>query len=139
MKIDRNRKKITKDNRSSVTNGNRIVVDGVDRRTARGRRWTDLYNSIIGDLGGESETTEGQRQLAKAAATLFIANEDMVANVSSGVGMDFDVLLRSINTLRRVLKELGLQLRAKEDKEIDLDTYLDAMAATERILENDDR
>ena len=59
--------------RSAVTNGRRLhVVRPGD--TAWARRFRDVLAEIIGDLGGADVLSEGQRQLARRAATISTAS-----------------------------------------------------------------
>jgi hypothetical protein len=50
-------------NRSKVTNGKRLFVEG-DKRGPWSRRFADILALIVSDLGGSDIISEGQRQLA---------------------------------------------------------------------------
>jgi hypothetical protein len=62
--------------RSAVSNGTRLFcVDGLDGRSQTARRFRDLVETIGSDLGGHERLSEGQKQLARRAATLSIMAE----------------------------------------------------------------
>jgi hypothetical protein len=66
-----------------VSNGRRlhVIPTGND---AWSRRFRDVLGEIIGDLGGPDNLTEGQRQLARRAATLSLECERMEVRTLSG-------------------------------------------------------
>ena len=58
--------------RSRVTNGRSLfvaTVDGrpIDGRTVQARRFRDVLEAILGDLGGRDSISEGEYQLARRA------------------------------------------------------------------------
>lgn len=65
--------------RSALTNGNRLfVLEGnADGRSASYRRFKDVLEQILADLGGADMISEGQHQLCRRAATLSIMAETM--------------------------------------------------------------
>jgi hypothetical protein len=72
--------------RSAVTNGSRLHVQPVGD-TAWSRRFADVLGEIIGDLGGPDGLSEGQRQLARRAATLSLECERLEVRALSGRSM----------------------------------------------------
>ena len=69
--------------RSRVTNGRTLFVEA-DGRGPWGRRFRDVLAEIVSDLGGADMLSEGQRQLARRAATISIACERMEGEAAAG-------------------------------------------------------
>src|SRR6266550_3163335 len=69
--------------RSRVTNGKRLFVEA-DGRGPWARRWRDVLAEITSDLGGHDVLSEGQRQLARRAATISLACERMEGRAALG-------------------------------------------------------
>jgi hypothetical protein len=103
----------SKTNRSATTNGNRQFAQGGDGRGAWVRRWRDLTELHIADLGPESSLSEGQLSLCRRAATIEVQLEQMEAAMSLGDPVEFDVYNRGAGNLRRILETLGLQRVAR--------------------------
>jgi hypothetical protein len=72
----------------------------------------------LADLGGPSNTSAAERSLARRAATLTIALEQLEAKFAVAEGVvshtDLDLYSRGTGHLRRVLETLGLQRRVKD-------------------------
>ena len=100
----------SKTNRSKVTNRTALFLDGqIDARTSRARRYRDLTNLIIADLGGFEKITELQHQLAKSSAAMAVLCEVACGEIVSGQQIDLDDYLRLVGALRRHLVALGLK------------------------------
>ena len=99
--------------RTKVANGESLFLERVDGRTTLGRRFKELYLQIIADLGGDDNTSEGQRQLARRAAMLSMRCEAMEADFAAGGSGDLQDYLKATNMLSRLLGTLGLRRRAK--------------------------
>jgi hypothetical protein len=99
--------------RSATTNGNRAFVLGGDGRGAWVRRWRDLTDLHIADLGDPATLSEGQLSLCRRSATLEVQLEQLEAAMSEGAEVDLDQYGRLAGHLRRYLETLGLQRRAK--------------------------
>jgi hypothetical protein len=72
--------------RSAVTNGKRLHVEPI-HENAWSRRFRDILGEIISDLGGPDNLTEGQRQLARRAATISIECERLEVKAVGGKSM----------------------------------------------------
>jgi len=72
--------------RSRVTNGSTPFVEA-DGRGPWARRWRDVLAEIISDMGRDG-LSEGQRQLARRAATISIACERMEGEAALGRQID---------------------------------------------------
>jgi hypothetical protein len=99
--------------RSAVTNGKRLHVakpgDG-----AWARRFRDILEQIIADLSGPSGLSEGQRQLARRAATIAIQCERLEGEVAAGASIDIAEYSLLTSTLVRVVSRLGLKRAARD-------------------------
>lgn len=101
--------------RSAVSNGARLFALGGDGRGAWARRWADLVDAHISDMGGPSGLSEAQVALARRAATLAITVEQIEARLSEGdMSVDLDQLGRLIGHQRRVLETIGLRRAVKD-------------------------
>jgi hypothetical protein len=98
--------------RSAVTNGKSLFVEA-DGRSAWARRYKDLVEAHVADLGGIDQLSEAQKQLVRRAATIEAELERQEGALSAGESIDLDAFGRGTNTLRRLLETLGLQRVAK--------------------------
>ena len=62
-------------NRSAVTNGSQLFAEKLDQRSAWARRFRDLIQLHLLDLGGAEDCSEAQVSLVRRAATLEIELE----------------------------------------------------------------
>jgi hypothetical protein len=104
-----------KHNRSATTNGNRQFAQGGDGRGAWVRRWRDLTDLHVGDLGGRDTLSEGQLSLCRKASTLEVSLEQIEACMSEGKDTpeQLDLYNRLSGNLRRILETIGLKRVAK--------------------------
>src|SRR5262249_38812915 len=86
--------------RSRVTNGKTPFVEA-DGRGPWARRWRDVLAEIMSDLGGHDVLSEGQRQLARRAATISIACERMEGEAAVGAQIDLEEYGRLTDRLGR--------------------------------------
>src|ERR1700730_7262897 len=116
--------------RSALTNGNRLfVLEGnADGRSATYRRFKDVLEQILADLGGPDILSEGQRQLCRRAATLSIMAESMECDAVGNKPFDVDLYGMLTDRLGRCLQRLGLERKAR-DVTPTLQSYLAAKAA----------
>jgi hypothetical protein len=118
--------------RSAVTNGKRLhVVRPGD--TAWARRFRDVLAEITNDLGGADLLSEGQRQLARRAATISIACEKMEGETATGAEIDLEEYGRLTDRLGRCFQRLGLKRQARDVGQLDPLEYarrVDAQEAT---------
>jgi len=114
--------------RSRVTNGRRVFAIGGDGRGAWTRRWKDLHEAHIADLGGPDSLSEAQLSLCRRVAALEVQLEQMEAAMSVGdVAVDMDQYGRLAGHLRRIIETLGVERRAKPVND-DLDVVLARIA-----------
>jgi hypothetical protein len=114
--------------RTRVTNGKELLP-GIDGRSLWARRFRDVLALHLSDLGGEQNTSEAEKTIARRAACLVVELEQMEIRFATGdepegeddTGNMLDRYQRCANTLRRLLESLGLQRRAKDVKLIEAD------------------
>jgi hypothetical protein len=99
-----------------------------DGRSASYRRFKDVLEQILADLGGPDILSEGQRQLCRHAATLSIMAESMECDAIGNKPFDVDLYGQLTDRLGRCLGRLGLE-RVSRDVTPSLQSYLQAKAA----------
>ena len=95
--------------RTRAANGALFADKSVDLRTTYGRRYVEIYNAVISDLGGDGNCSEAQRQLARRAATLAMHCESVEARMVMGEKLEVTYYVRASNALLKVLNTLGLK------------------------------
>jgi hypothetical protein len=104
-----------KDTRSAVTNGERLHVERPGN-TAWARRFRDVLEQVIADLHTNNETlSEGQRQLARRAATIAIVCEKMEGEAAAGNDIDLDQYGTLTDRLGRTFHRLGLKRQQRSN------------------------
>jgi hypothetical protein len=122
--------------RSKVSNGRTPFVEA-DGRGPWARRWRDVLAEIISDLGGhDGGLSEGQRQLARRAATIAIACERMEGEAAAGHEIDLEEYGRLTDRLGRAFHRLGLkrQPRTTEPSLADLLSEVGTEGAAEDVV-----
>jgi hypothetical protein len=100
-------------NRSAVTNGSRLfVVSPGDTRWHR--RFRDVLDQIIADISGPDGLSEGQRQLARRAATISIACEKLECVAATGADIDLEQYGQLTDRLGRAFHRLGLKRQPRD-------------------------
>jgi hypothetical protein len=99
--------------RSAVTSGRKLFVEG-DPNSAWARRFHDLVQGHVSDLGGRPIMSEAQFALCKRAAGLECELEQMEGRMSLGEQVDLDRYGRAASHLRRILEVLGLERKARD-------------------------
>ena len=97
--------------RSRVSNGS-AVLDNVDGRSAVARRYRDVLNELISDLGGDP--SGAQSAIIRRASALCVVCEQAEAEMVAGGVLDLAEFTTAANSLRRLLSDLGLERRAKD-------------------------
>ena len=116
--------------RSRVSNGSSLFLldhEGkpIDGRTIIARRFRDILDSIISDLGGRDHISEGEYQLARRAAALSVQAEIQEAWLAGQRfdKVDVEEFVKLCNALNRTLGSIGLRRRAR-DVTPDLKDYI---------------
>lgn len=92
--------------RSKLTNAGPGALD-VDGRSARARRWRDLFELIVSEL--PSPISAVDEQLAKRSATLAAICEEQEAGLIEGEEFDLAEFQKCCGLLGRMLRLLGLE------------------------------
>lgn len=95
--------------RSRVGNGSR-VIENVDGRTRRGRRFRDVLDNLALEYGAANES---DLALCRAAATLVLSIEDMAARTVRGESNDPALAARVSTRLQRALGALAASKRQR--------------------------
>jgi hypothetical protein len=85
-----------------------------DSNSAWSRRYHDLIQGHVSDLGGRSNISEAQCALCKRAAALECELEQLEGRMSLGEQVDLDKFGRAASHLRRILEVLGLRRQARD-------------------------
>jgi hypothetical protein len=73
-----------------------------------------VYAEITSDLGGADAISEGERQLARRAASLAVYSENLEARLANGDEVDSEDWVRVINALNRTFSSIGLGRRPRD-------------------------
>ena len=95
--------------RSRVSNGRALFVEDIDERSPRARRYRDVLAEIIADLGGDSLLSEGQRQLARRAASVSLEAETIESALVDGKPVDMESYLKIVSACNRTFTTIGLK------------------------------
>lgn len=95
-------------NRSAISNGS-WKLEGVDNRSAEGRRYRDLCSFYADDLGGAANLTEPQRGQIRQLAAVTIESEKLQSLIVRGEPIDHEALVRLTNLVARLIKQLGIK------------------------------
>jgi hypothetical protein len=115
-------------NRAKITNGTALFNPAtVDGRSQSARRFHDVLQQILADLGSAARLSEGQRQLCRRAATVSMTAEGMEAHAVTGQPFDVDLYGQLTDRLGRCFQRLGLERRSR-DVTPRLEDYLQARA-----------
>jgi hypothetical protein len=99
-----------------------MFVNGVDARSAKGRKYKQHYDKVTALLGDASPV---QEDLVRRLAGLMIINEQFDADLIEGREVDTNQYLRSTNSFRGLVKELGLLPQQIAEGYGDTDTKFD--------------
>lgn len=104
-----------KELRSRVTNGKTLFAKGGDNRGAWARRYRDLYQLHLSDLGGAEACSEAELALCDVVATTRVEMGQLAARMSEGAATmeDIDAYNRLSGNLRRLLETPGLERRQR--------------------------
>lgn len=103
--------------------GRLVTLDSLDQRTGAAKRVRELAGAITSDLGGD--ITAAQSVLVQRASIMAAIIEDQEARFARGEPIDIGPYTTLVNSLRRVLADLGLKRIAK-DATLTLDQYVRA-------------
>src|SRR5258705_13392337 len=96
--------------RSAVTNHK---DPGLDGRSATARRFRDLVNAFVADMGGLDRCSEIKLGLLRRLAATTVQAEMLEARMVNGEAIDIATLCTLASTTVRISQRLGLERRAR--------------------------
>lgn len=115
--------------RSALTNANRLILGDVDGRTALSRRYRDVRDQILLDLGGMDSVPAMKYAVVEQAAALTIMAEEQVGyKLSEDQRYDHKIHMDLIKQLGPVARILGIRRVPKNvspaSEIVDLEDYV---------------
>jgi hypothetical protein len=98
--------------RSAVTN-HKDLLPGLDGRSATARRFRDLVNAFVADMGGLDRCSEVRLGLVRRLAATTVQAEMLEARMVNGDAIDIATLCTLASTTVRLSQRLGLERRAR--------------------------
>src|SRR6476660_681608 len=98
--------------RSAVTN-HKDLLPGLDDRSATARRFRDLVNAFVADMGGLDRCSEIRLGLVRRLAATTVQAEMLEARMVNGEAIDIATLCTLASTTVRISQRLGLERRAR--------------------------
>jgi hypothetical protein len=111
--------------RSRITNG-KVLLPGVDQRSLYVRRYRDIHNLHISDLGGPDNVSQAELSLIRRIACLTVECERiecLFAEANGAPDGKLEIYRRLAETLKRLLESIGLKRVPKDVTS--LDKYLE--------------
>ena len=113
--------------RARVTN-HKDLLPGLDGRSATARRFRDLVNAFVADMGGLDRCSEIRLGLVRRLAATTVQAEMLEARMVNGEAIDIAILCTLASTTVRLSQRLGLERRTR-DVTPSLGQYLAARTA----------
>jgi hypothetical protein len=104
------------------------MLPGLDGRSATARRFRDLVNAFVADMGGLDRCSEVRLGLVRRLAATTVQAEMLEARMVNGEVIDIATLCTLASTTVRLSQRLGLERRAR-DVTPSVDQYLAARTA----------
>jgi hypothetical protein len=98
--------------RSAVSNHSDLLP-GLDGRSATARRFRDLVNAFVADMGGLDRCSEIRLGLVRRLAATTVQAEMLEARMVNGEQIDIATLCTLASTTVRLSQRLGLERRAR--------------------------
>ena len=98
--------------RSAVTN-HKDMLPGLDGRSATARRFRDLVNAVVADMGGLDRCSEIKLGLLRRLAAATVQAELLEARMVNGEQIDIGQLCTLASTTVRIASRVGLERRTK--------------------------
>ena len=115
--------------RSAVSN-HQDLLPGLDGRSASARRFRDLVNAFVADMGGLDHCSEIRLGLVRRLAATTVQAEMLEARMVNGDAIDIATLCTLASTTVRLSQRLGLERRARNVTP-SVGQYLAARTATD--------
>lgn len=126
MSITRKRLNKNRNSRTKVGTGKKLFLEPVDERKRSARRFRELYDGLVDNLGGPSYMTIGKMQLIRRVTTLAIYAEQMEMDyLIENKKFNLDEYIQISRTHAQLLKLLGLEKKTKDvNNQEDLNSYI---------------
>lgn len=105
--------------RTRLANGT-AILEGVDGRSHIARRYREIGAALATDLGGADYLSEAQQQLIRSAAGLVVLRERLDVMAVNGKIINHAEYCAVSNTLRRVLRTLGIERTPRDVTSFDV-------------------
>src|SRR4029078_4348097 len=115
--------------RSAVTN-HKDLLPGLYARSATARRFRDLVNAFVADMGGLERCSEVRLGLVRRLAATTVQAEMLDGRIVKGKPIDIATLCTLASTTVRLSQRLGLERRARNVTP-SVGQYLAARTATD--------
>ena len=89
------------------------MLPGLDGRSATARRFRDLVNAFVADMGGLERCSEVRLGLVRRLAATTVQAEMLEARMVNGDAIDIATLCTLASTTVRLSQRLGLERRAR--------------------------
>ena len=89
------------------------LLPGLDGRSATARRFRDLVNAFIADMGGLDRCSEIRLGLLRRLAATTVQAEMLEARMVNGEAIDIATLCTLASTTVRLSQRLGLERRTR--------------------------
>lgn len=99
--------------RSAVTN-HKDLLPGLDGRSATARRFRDLVNAFVADMGGLDHCSEIKLGLVRRLAATTVQAEMLEARMVNGEAIDISQLCTLASTTVRLSQRLGLERKQRD-------------------------
>ena len=99
--------------RSAVTN-HKDLLPGLDGRSATARRFRDLVNAFVADMGGLDRCSEIKLGLLRRLAAATVQAELLEARMVNGEEIDISQLCTLASTTVRLSQRLGLERKQRD-------------------------
>lgn len=90
------------------------LLPGLDGRSATARRFRDLVNAFIADMGGLDRCSEIRLGLLRRLAATTVQAEMLEARMVNGEAIDIATLCTLASTTVRLSQRLGLERRTRD-------------------------
>jgi hypothetical protein len=88
-------------------------LPGLDGRSATARRFRDLVNAFVADMGGLDRCSQIKLGLVRRLAGTTVQAEMLEARMVNGEAIDIATLCTLASTTVRISQRLGLERRAR--------------------------
>ena len=99
--------------RSAVSNHSDLLP-GLDGRSATARRFRDLVNAFVADMGGLDRCSEIRLGLVRRLAAATVQAEMLEARMVNGEAIDISQLCTLASTTVRLSQRLGLERKQRD-------------------------